>query len=113
MKNSAEFLGGREKSPRGVVNHVKVSFTAKEWNLAKEGMNKLLNERDNISKSIFKTISDINKNVFSREIVFVDDDQEKEEKKYLSVSTKSDHLFEEVKVMFCVANSNFFFTDRL
>ena len=98
----------KKKSPRGAVNRVEVSFTERAWNLAKEGMNKLLKEKDNISENIYSIISDINKNVFSKHIIFIDndnddhdDDQEKEEKKYLNTST-SYHVFDKVKVMFCL-----------
>ena len=91
MKNSVEHT-------RRVVNHVEVSFTQREWNLAKDGMSKLFKEKDNISRqNIYKIISDINKNVFSKEIIFVDpnhdNDQEKEEKE------DSYRLFDKVKVL--------------
>lgn len=99
MKNCVEY-------PQGVVNQVEVSFTQREWNLAKDGMNKLLKERDNISENIYKTISDINKNIFSKDIIFsddvVDDDPEKEEKKHLNTSTTSYHLFDKVIFSFVV-----------
>ena len=78
---------------KSVVSHVKVSFTSTDWSLAKDGMNKLLSERDNISRQdIFQIIQDINKNVFCKHVIFVDDDghdddaydQEKEEKEYFN-----------------------------
>ena len=110
-----ENFGGRKQSVGSVVNHVKVSFTQRDWNTAKEGMNKLLCEIDNISReNIYSIILDINENVFCRDIVFVDGntdddgyDQEKEEEMRLDPSnTSCHHLFDKVisfhLFLFCI-----------
>ena len=105
-----EKIGVRKKLVGCVVNHVQVSFTSRDWNTAKEGMNKLLSERDHISReNIYSIISDINQNIFCKHIVFLDGhgnddeyDQEKEEKAYLNTSNTSSHpLFDKVISFIC------------
>ena len=82
----------------GVVNHVKVSFTQMEWNLAKDGMNQLLKQRDNTSKNFYSIISDINKNVyvFCKDVIFIHDDYDSEKEEKMYSNTSSHHVFDKV-----------------
>ena len=80
---------------KSVVSNVQVSFTSSDWSLAKDGMNKLLSERDNISRQdIFQIIQDINKNVFCKHVIFVDDDgQDDDEKEYFNTFDQVNFYF--------------------